>query len=64
MGAYRDALTGEIGKKLFSDVAEAEDKLGYDDYASYDFLIDKSTQPPLSISIQAPWGADEATWTA
>lgn len=63
LGAYRDALTGEIGKKLFSDVAEAEDKLGYDDYAAaiYEFLIDKSTQSPLSISIQAPWGAGKSS---
>lgn len=60
---YRDAITGQIGKTLLNDVAAQIDRLGYDRYADAikDFLIDKATEPPLSISIQAPWGAGKSS---
>jgi hypothetical protein len=40
-----------------------DDALGYFPYAYaiYRFLIDKGTQPPLSISIQAPWGGGKTS---
>jgi hypothetical protein len=60
---YRDALTGQIGKNLLNDVAAESDQLGYDSYADAirDFLTDAATPPPLSISIQAPWGAGKSS---
>jgi hypothetical protein len=59
----RDALGGEIGRSLFNDVAAINDKLGYDSYATAirDFIVDVDTPPPLSISIQAPWGAGKSS---
>ena len=63
LGEYNDALTGAIGKKLVNDVAAETDQLGYDRYANAitDFLVDAETPPPLSISIQAPWGAGKSS---
>ena len=41
-----------------SDLWTVDDKLGYAEYARaiYHFLNDPRTEPPLTISIQAPWG--------
>jgi hypothetical protein len=40
-----------------------DDSLGYFPYAYaiYRFLTDKGTQPPLAISIQAPWGGGKTS---
>src|SRR5262249_14503971 len=40
-----------------------DDSLGYFPYAYaiYRFLTDKETQPPLAISIQAPWGGGKTS---
>lgn len=60
---YRDAYAGEIGKTLLNDVAAEDDRLGYDSYAEAikDFLTHATTPPPLSISIQAPWGVGKSS---
>lgn len=60
---YRDALVGQIGKMLHNDVAAVQDRLGYNAYAEAirDFLADPATPPPLSVSIQAPWGAGKSS---
>jgi hypothetical protein len=60
---YRDARTGEIMMSLHNDVASVDDKLGYATYADAItlFLLDAATPPPLSISIQAPWGAGKSS---
>lgn len=63
LGEYREALTGQIGKVLFSDLAESTDRLGYERYAVAitDFLTDPATRPPLSISVQSPWGTGKSS---
>ncbi len=50
---------GEILMALHNDVASVTDKLGYESYADAiaRFLVDTDTPPPLSVSIQAPWGS-------
>jgi KAP family P-loop domain len=60
---FRDALVGQIGTMLHNDVAAVQDQLGYDAYAEAirDFLADSATSPPLSVSIQAPWGAGKSS---
>jgi hypothetical protein len=60
---FADAVAGQIGKKLFNDIASVDDKLGYESYADAisKFLIDPATLPPLSISIQAPWGVGKSS---
>jgi len=59
----RDAQFGQIAMTLHNDVANAEDRLGYDSYAEAiaGFLSHVQTPPPLSISIQAPWGVGKST---
>jgi hypothetical protein len=61
--AYEDARLGKVGTRLLNDVAGIEDRLDYDKYAEAfkDFLVDEATLPPLSISIQAPWGAGKSS---
>jgi hypothetical protein len=61
--AYRDAMAGAIGTMLLNDVASGTDRLGYAAYteAIASFLRDPKTPPPLSISIQAPWGAGKSS---
>lgn len=60
---YRDMRAGEILMSLHNDVATVTDKLGYGSYADAiaRFLVDTDTPPPLSISIQAPWGAGKSS---
>jgi hypothetical protein len=60
---YREAVIGSIGTTLQNDVATGTDRLGYDTYAKAitNFLRDQKTPPPLSISIQAPWGAGKSS---
>lgn len=60
---YKDARLGQIVKKFNNDVAATQDRLGYDSYADaiYEFLVHVETPPPLSISIQAPWGAGKSS---
>lgn len=47
-----------IAKKSTSDIWTIEDQLGYASYAQAiaKMIIDGKAQPPLTISIQAPWG--------
>ncbi|WP_164467317.1 KAP family P-loop NTPase fold protein [Caulobacter flavus] len=61
--AYRETAKARVVMALVSDVASIEDRLGYDVYATAlkEFLLDVSTPPPLSVSIQAPWGAGKST---
>ena len=63
LDAYRDAVAGAIGTMLLNDVASGTDRLGYATYANAitSFLRDPKTPPPLSISIQAPWGAGKSS---
>jgi hypothetical protein len=60
LAEYKDARLGVIATKFNNDVASNEDKLGHSSYAAaiYDFLVHTETPPPLSISIQAPWGEE------
>jgi len=60
---YHDMRAGQILMSFHNDVATVTDKLGYDSYAKAisRFLIDAETPPPLSISIQAPWGAGKSS---
>jgi lysozyme family protein len=47
-----------IAKKSTSDIWTIEDQLGYASYAQAiaKMIVDGKAQPPLTISIQAPWG--------
>lgn len=47
-----------IAKKSTSDIWTIEDQLGYEAYAQAiaKMIIDNKAEPPLTISIQAPWG--------
>lgn len=47
-----------IAKKSTSDIWTIEDQLGYETYAQAiaKLILDGKAQPPLTISIQAPWG--------
>jgi hypothetical protein len=60
---YRDAKLGQVAMTLHNDVASGEDRLGYDSYAEAitEFLTHAKTPPPLSISIQAPWGGGKSS---
>ncbi|MDG2535563.1 P-loop NTPase fold protein [Sphingomonas sp. HITSZ_GF] len=60
---YRDARLGTVATRFNNDVATDQDRLGYDSYASAicDFLTHADTPPPLSISIQAPWGGGKSS---
>jgi len=60
---YSDARLGRITTRFCNDVASDVDRLGYDGYATaiVDFLTHADTLPPLSISIQAPWGGGKSS---
>jgi len=47
-----------IAKKSTSDIWTIEDQLGYESYAQAiaKMIIDGKAEPPLTISVQAPWG--------
>lgn len=53
----------EISTHATSDLWTVNDKLGYAEYARaiYQFLDDPRTEPPLTISIQAPWGGGKTS---
>ena len=48
---------------IASDCWTLDDELGFDAYAYtiYKFLIHNNTKPPLTISIQAPWGGGKTS---
>ena len=48
---------------IASDCWTLNDELGYTTYAYavYKFLMHKDTKPPLTISIQAPWGGGKTS---
>lgn len=60
---YHDMRAGQVLMSFHNDVATVTDKLGYDSYAKAiaRFLVHADTPPPLSISIQAPWGAGKSS---
>ncbi|PDS81423.1 P-loop NTPase fold protein [Rhizobium sp. L43] len=60
---YKDARLGQVLKRFNNDVPTSDDQLGYDSYATaiYEFLTHVETPPPLSISIQAPWGGGKSS---
>ncbi len=47
-----------IAKKSTSDIWTIEDQLGYESYAQAiaKMIIDGKAEPPLTVSVQAPWG--------
>ena len=53
----------EVSTHATSDLWTVDDKLGYAEYARaiYHFLDDPRTEPPLTISIQAPWGGGKTS---
>ena len=58
-----DTPQAEISTHATSDLWTIEDKLGYTEYARaiYHFLNDPRTTPPLTISVQAPWGGGKTS---
>lgn len=61
--SYQVARSGRVALTLHNDVAADKDRLGYDSYATAiaDFLTHAQTPPPLSVSIQAPWGVGKSS---
>ena len=61
--SYRIARSGRVALTLHNDVAADKDRLGYDSYAKAisGFLTHVDTPPPLSVSIQAPWGVGKSS---
>lgn len=61
--AYEDVLTGQVLMNLHNDAASTLDYLGYKTYAQAiaAFVANPSTPAPLSISVQAPWGAGKSS---
>lgn len=59
---FNERATG-LSTSIASDCWTLDDELGYDAYAYaiYKFLIHKETKPPLTISIQAPWGGGKTS---
>ena len=57
------ALLPGVTTHAASDLWTIEDKLGYAEYARaiYHFLRDPRTRPPLTISVQAPWGGGKTS---
>ncbi len=47
-----------IAKKSTSDIWTIEDRLGYESYAQAiaKLIVEGKAEPPLTVSIQAPWG--------
>ena len=60
---YVTALAAQIQLVLHNDRATDTDRLDYEIFATAikDFLTNANTSPPLSISIQAPWGAGKSS---
>lgn len=57
------ARVGRISLTLHNDVASATDRLGYGSYAKAiaEFVTHAHTPPPISVSIQAPWGVGKSS---
>jgi KAP family P-loop domain len=55
--------TLRIRPRLSTDKPTLTDTLGFDAYAAAiaAFLLDEASQPPLTISIQAPWGGGKTS---
>lgn len=62
INSLKENSTG-ISTFIASDCWTLSDELGHDAYAYavYKFLIHKDTKPPLTISIQAPWGGGKTS---
>ncbi|MDZ5436326.1 P-loop NTPase fold protein [Pseudomonas fluorescens] len=63
LAEYWNAQIGQVDTWFNNDVATGGNQLGHDIYAKAicDFLTHAQTPPPLSISIQAPWGAGKSS---
>jgi hypothetical protein len=62
--AFHQLLSpSQIAATLINDLATAEDGLGYNRYARAiaRFLTHPNTRGPVSVSIQAPWGAGKSS---
>ncbi len=53
----------EVSTQITNDRWTVQDCLGYAEYARafYHFIADPRTKPPLTISIQAPWGGGKTS---
>ena len=60
---FESSFDKGISPHIASDRWTTEDALGYEDYAYaiYRFMTHKKTKPPLTISIQAPWGGGKTS---
>ncbi|WP_160107146.1 KAP family P-loop NTPase fold protein [Pseudomonas izuensis] len=63
LAEYLSAQIGQVDTWFNNDVATGGNQLGHDIYAKaiFEFLTHAQTPPPLSISIQAPWGAGKSS---
>lgn len=61
--AYVAARVQQVRRHLEHDLAAEEDRINYGPYADAfaAFLTDEGTSGPISISIQAPWGAGKSS---
>ncbi|WP_432591671.1 KAP family P-loop NTPase fold protein [Stenotrophomonas maltophilia] len=61
--AFSEIVSGHVKMRLCNDSASSEDLLGYSVYASAiaGFVLHAETPVPLSVSIQAPWGAGKSS---
>lgn len=53
----------DVPTRLLTDKPTDHDSLGFDAYAGAiaQFLLDEASKPPLTISIQAPWGGGKTS---
>src|SRR5689334_14903882 len=58
------AAAVHISTQSFSDAPADTDKLGFEPYvrAVAWFLIDPKTRPPLTLSIEGPWGSGKSSF--
>ncbi len=63
LDAFNEVVSGGVKMRLHNDSASSEDLLGYSAYASAisGFISNHETPVPLSVSIQAPWGAGKSS---
>jgi hypothetical protein len=60
---FTDSRNGRVSLTLHNDVAATRDRLGYESYAKAitEFITHTRTPPPISVSIQAPWGVGKSS---
>jgi len=59
-----DATSASVAPFTLSDQPTAEDKLGFRPYvqAIADFLMNRGTQPPLTLSVEGRWGSGKSSF--